>query len=499
MDTKRAAATGRPNLVFDVVLAVLGAAGGWAFVWFAQDMPGLKTTDDVVCDIGAVLTVTRLLTVTLLGISATIYTLAAYRRGCLVWRPALYVGSALFVAVVALRLVNAGLGSGFATLFRATANISGAITSGLKMLIATALTGAAGAALWRRLGARRSKLWLPHPRPLVSLSAAMMRGYPAAGLALGLLTALALALTRLTGGTHLLFPDAVAVASAGRPALLFVFVAALVTGIVFELAFRLFAAGAFTAWTGMPKLSVIVIAAVFALAAPTVPYAPAWLMSPNSSAAAAMFFAGIVFGSVALRFGVAASVSASYLLTAALLGAPLIRSGDTLQMAVAILILSVPLCISAPGAFVAIKRWRAARASSPLPAVMIDIVGKEAVSKIAALREPRPGQPGPSVFLDDKSVLVLTARRGEEFLGYIAVRKAETGPSELLDVFVVEGERRQYLGSRLINEAREILKVEGRRAIRATIDEMDVAARAFFDAARFDSAQVVVRSPSAGT
>jgi hypothetical protein len=486
------------TVVVDVVLFVFGAIGTWAFLWFWSSVPHVESVDAIAFDVAPALSLIRMMTVALLGVGGVLCAMAIYRRGCLIWRPVAYLGAALFVLVVAQRIVSAAMTDDLSNTTTAVVVIRAALASAATVFAATVVAGAAGWAMWRKLGARRGLLWTPQPRAWISLSLAALRGHFIAGIALGVVIVFALTVGSWFGRPVLLLPGAGAIAEGGSPAILYVFSGSLVCAFVFEFGFRMFGIGFVVSWTKRLWLGVAITSALYALALPTVDFGSAWFMSPSSAGVTVMFVVGILFGVAVLRFGTLTSVTASYVLTSCILSVPLIAAGGALSIALSVAVLVLPALVALPGAFMALSLHLKRRKEGDKSPVTVDIVGPEALSKIAALREPRHGQPGPSAFLEEKSVLVLTARRTEDFIGYIAVRKAEVGPSEVLDVFVREDERRQYTASKLLHEAREILKVEGRRALRATVDENDVAARAFCDASGLESSQVIVRSEPPG-
>lgn len=464
----------RNSIILNSVLAALGLAGGYFFIAWGPPPAGppgvienwaseLSFWASVGCFV-------------LFGVGGL---LAAYhfasRRTLKVWPFAV------------LGIVGTGCFAAATFVFRSWHDLARNLPKAALLFLAIALSGSVGSALWRKAGAKRGSLFRPAPGVPASISVAVVQGYLVAGIVL----AYGCLLTRALGfesagfggsGTYLWTAGLIPVSWV----------------LVEETGFRLLGAGLILRRTGRRSLALLVPAILWAAIHADIfetPISGTGLVLTGFFGTSALVGlgllipVGLLYGAAVLRFGLVSSLTASYVATIAVL--------FPRQVYPTVIAAAVPAAVALPGAFiwlaVLVRRLRRGRE----PEVKIELATPEMGYELSLLRTPPPGRPGPAGLIGDGSFLVLVARKGEGLVGYLAIRKSEAAPAEVVDIFVSENERRRYVGRRLFTEAREILAVEGRRALRAVLPPGELSAAFFFEAVGLEASETVFRTPSA--
>jgi ribosomal protein S18 acetylase RimI-like enzyme len=238
-----------------------------------------------------------------------------------------------------------------------------------------------------------------------------------------------------------------------------------------ELQYRLVGISLVVLFTRRRWLALVVPGALWAFAHLTYIRDPFYLRGIELTIHAVVL-AGLVF----LRFDLTTTMMAHFTYNASLGALPLIRSGESFFVLSGAIVIACMLVPVAPGVALAMRRrWRAPRVQDSSPqvvdATVDDLHGLQGL--------PIEGVDWQTA-LTDPEAYVVCLRMGTEIAGVAIGRLNAEGTVEVRTVFVAPAWRREYWGSRLVDELMARMRGRGARSIQAAVPTKDTVAVAFW-------------------
>ncbi len=222
---------------------------------------------------------------------------------------------------------------------------------------------------------------------------------------------------------------------------------------------------------------------------------------------------GLYYGYIFLKFDLFTLIVAHYSYNAVVSGLPLIRSDNPYFFLTGVAVVSLPALLIIPGAYRALLGARRKPGKAPLEIAECTSADLEAhVDFWHALAGHRSKAPTeiPAVLeslrlelrsaTQSQQAVVLVAKMDETIVGYIQGRiedrqdAAGAGKTGLvLDIFVLEGHRRQGVGSTLFEHLSAWMRCHGPQSIVLEIDMKDTKAKPFWLTQGFTPSAEILR------